>query len=56
MKRIYKHHTRLDGGIGRHRRLKISRLWRAGSSPAPGSSAFDSLSPIRLRDSSLTVR
>ena len=21
---------------GRHRRLKISRLWRAGSSPAPG--------------------
>ena len=31
---------------GRHRRLKISRLWRAGSSPAPGTKFKDYTMPM----------
>ena len=31
---------------GRHRRLKISRLWRAGSSPAPGTIKKGNVMPM----------
>lgn len=36
------------GEIGRHRRLKISRLWRVGSSPAWGTTGLTGMLNMKL--------